>query len=127
MLVRLSSTLDLLLVYHTATPNPLCDLREENLRGLEEKGTAEASGFEMQNSFIRIQSSRPPYANVVFSFFLLAILNLLGQYLSKLYLDFWIFFCLRQILDVLRGLMFRSEDRMPHLKVAQVLHTYMHA
>lgn len=94
MLVRLSSTLDLLLVYHTATPNPMCDLREENLRGLEEKGTAEASGFEMQNSFIRIQSSRPPYANVVFSFFLLAIFNLLGQYLSKLYLGFWMFFFL---------------------------------
>lgn len=88
MLVRLSSTLDLLLVYHTATPNPMCDLREENLRGLEEEGIAEASGFELQSSFIRIQSSQLNYANVVFSFFSLLFLiswnNILASYI-------WIF------------------------------------
>lgn len=85
MLVRLSSTLDLPLVYHTTTPNPMCDLREENLRGLEEKEIAEASGFELQNSFIKIQSSQPNYANVVFSFFSLLFLisgdNILASYI----------------------------------------------
>ena len=53
MLVKLWSTLDLLLVCHTATQNPMYVLKEGNLRGLEERGTARASEFELLNTCLK--------------------------------------------------------------------------
>ena len=50
--VKLWSTLVLLLVCHTATQNPMYVLKEGNLRGLEEKGTARASEFEWLNACV---------------------------------------------------------------------------
>lgn len=47
MLVKLSSTLAQLLVFHTATPSLMCEPRDESSSVLEERETAGASGFEL--------------------------------------------------------------------------------
>lgn len=59
---------------HTATQNPMCDPREGNLRGLEEEETAEALGFELQNSYGKGTDNLSCLANVAFSFFTLLLL-----------------------------------------------------
>jgi hypothetical protein len=72
MPVRLSSTLDELLAYHTATLSPMSvEKNHERLKPLEEKGRAEALKFEFWSSNINALS----YYHISLSLFCIVLFS----------------------------------------------------
>lgn len=90
MPVRLSSTLDQLLVCPIATPSPMSVQREGNLSGPEEEGIAEALEFEFWSSNMK-----------EFSFYLMIIMYCFLVFWNNLLILVFIFPYLREKIETL--------------------------